>query len=420
MSLDALTLGYTRAAAVATMIFYTAGHAAIGLPLLLLGAVGRLATLRPPLWRRTPLDAPLGAFGVVLVLSTAMSVDRPVAVTATLVTVISGAVFFGSFAWLVGRDPWIRGVLLRAWALGGPPAAVIGMIAGRLAHDRAFFPRMPMGTNAFGTTLLLSSLAALGLAYRAEGRERRLWFACAVVTVVGLLATETRSALAGWVVGAVYLTWRELKTHPRRLAVALASGIAVLAIAASAAPSVASRVGHVRSDLVQDRVRIWRIAAGIVQSYPFLGTGPGTFQTMFNQRKPAGFERKWSAHNLWLHYAVETGLLGLLSILWILYAAGCAWARSGQVAPRGADPFRPCITALAIALLVDQCGDNTLLSVSTISGAWLLLAFLVVPPPRAALVSDAGSRRLDDERVPAAPRAEAVLAAGKRSREGGS
>lgn len=396
MSPGALTLGYTRAAAVATMLCYTAGHAAIGLPLLLVGSVGRLARLRPPLWRRTVLDAPLAAFGLVLVLSTALSVDRPVSVTATLVTVVSSVVFFGSFAWLVGRDPRIREMLLRAWALGGPPAAVIGVIAGRLAHDRAFFPRMPMGTNAFGTTLLLSSLAALGLAYRAHGRARQLWFACAAVTVVGLLATETRSALAGWVMGAVYLTWRELKAHPRRLAVALASGIAVLAVAASAAPSVASRVGHVRSDLVQDRVQIWRIAAGIVQSYPVLGTGPGTFQTMFNQRKPAGFERKWSAHNLWLHYAVETGLLGLVSILWILSAAGQAWARSGRVVPPGAEPLRACITALAIALLVDQCGDNTLLAVSTISGAWLLLALLVVPPPRA----------------------EPVLAAGKRSREG--
>jgi O-antigen ligase len=419
LSLDAVALAYTRAAAAVTMVCYAAGHAAIGLPLLVLGAMGRLVTLRPPLWRRTPLDAPLVAFGIVLVLSTAMSAYRPVAVTATLVTVISGAVFFGSFAWLAGRDPGIRGTLLRAWALGGPPAAVIGIIAGRLTHDRAFFPRMPMGTNAFGTTLLLCSVAALGLVYRAEGRARWLWFTCVIVTLTGLLATETRSALAGWVVGAAYLTWREFRAHPRRLAAAMAAGIAVFAIAASAAPSVASRVGHVRSDLVTDRMQIWRTAVAIVRSYPLFGTGPGTFSIVYNERKPAGFERKWSAHNLGLHYAVETGLLGFASILWIVYTAAREWTRAGRSVPRDTDPYRLSITALTIALVVDQLGDNTLLSVSTISGAWLLLAFLVVPPPRpAGLV--AGARDPDEEQVVAPPPVEAALAAAARSREGGS
>ncbi len=409
MSNDAFALRFTRAVAVLTMAFYTAGHAAVGFPLFLFGAVGRVLSLRPPLWRRTPLDLPLVAFGVALVLSTAASAYRSIAVPSTVLTVISSAVLFGSFAWLVGGDPGARAMLLRVWALGAPPAAAIGVIAGWIAHDRAFFPRMPMGTNAFGTTLFLGSVIALGFGYRAEGRARPLWFACALVSLVGLIATQSRSALGAWVAGAVYLTWRELRAHPRQLAVALASGIAVLGIAATAAPSVASRVGHVSTDLVVDRVQIWRIAWGIVESHPLLGTGPGTFQTMFNQRKPAGFERKWSAHNLWLHYAVETGLLGLLSILSVVYAAGRAWARSGRLTPAGQDPLRPSITAASIGLLVDSCGDNTLLSVSTISGAWLLLALLVVPLTRPVR---------PDRRVLLVPREEAVLVAGTRSREG--
>jgi putative inorganic carbon (HCO3(-)) transporter len=416
VSSDAVVLTFTRIVAVVTMACYTAGHAAIGFPFFLVGTIGRLLTLRPPLWRRTPLDLPLAAFGVILVLSTAVSAYRSIAVPSMLLTVISSVVLFGSFAWLVGRDPGTRATLLRAWALGGPPAAVIGVIAGRLVHERAFFPRMPMGTNAFGTMLFLGSVVALGLAYRAEGRERKLWFACSLVSLVGLLTTESRSALAGWAAGAVYLTWRELRAHPRQLAAALATGIAVLALAASAVPSVASRVGHVSTDLVVDRVQIWRIAVGIVQAHPLLGTGPGTFQVMFNQRKPIGFERKWSAHNLWLHYAVETGLLGLLSILWVVSAAGREWVRSGRLAPSRLDPLRPTITAVSIGLLIDQCGDNTLLSVSTISGAWLLLALLVVPLAHPARPGAAPTRG-DEDRVPTVPLAEAVLATGTRSRE---
>ena len=415
-------LAYTRFAAMVTVALYTAGHAAVGFPLLLGGAVWRLATRRPPLWQRTPLDLPLAAFGVVLVLSTIASPYRSIAVTATVITLVSGVVFFGSFAWLVRRDPSARPALLRVWALGAPPAAVIGMIAGRWAPYRASFPNMPMGSSAFGTTLLIGSLIALGLAYRAEGRARLLWFGCAVVTLVALLDTISRSPLAGWVAGAGYLTWRELRAHPRRLAVTLASGLAILALAAIIIPHEAGRIRQAPAHFVQDRLQIWWIAAGMAVARPILGSGPGTFQTVFPERQLASGERKWSAHNLWLNYTVETGLLGLASILWVLGVAGREWVRSGRRAAReivspGGDPLWPAITAVVIGILVDQCGDNTLLSVSTVSGFWLLLAFLVVPLPSPIHPRGSGDGLpVDGDGAPAVA-LEEVVAAGARAKE---
>src|ERR1700730_7225 len=100
VSRDAFALAFTRAVPVVTMPFYTAGHAAVGSPLFLIGAVGRVLTLRPPLWRRTPLDLPLAAFGIVLVLSTAASAYRAITVPSAVLTIISSGVLFGSLAWL--------------------------------------------------------------------------------------------------------------------------------------------------------------------------------------------------------------------------------------------------------------------------------------------------------------------------------
>jgi O-antigen ligase len=393
LSRERFWVAYTRAAAVVTMAFYTAGHAAAGFPLFLVGNVVRVLSGRPPLWRRSVLDAPLAAFGLVLVVSALASDYRAITMPSMILTVVSGVALFGPLAWLVGRDPGIRPLLLRVWALGGPPAAVVGLVAGWMARDRAFFPRMPMGTNAFGTTLFLASLVALGLAYRAEGRGRRLWFACALVTLAGLLATESRSALAGWLLGGTYLTWRELRDRPRQLALVLAAAFAVLVFVAAAAPSVGARVGHASTDLVEDRLQIWRTSVDLIRAHPLLGTGPGTFQTVFNRRKPPNLERKWSAHNLWLHYAVETGLVGLAALLWAVFAAGREWVRVGRRPGGGADPLRPVITALALGLVVDQCGDNTLLSVSTITGAWLVLALLVTPAPVPGTAAEQDGRR---------------------------
>src|SRR5437879_5907756 len=66
-------LAYIRFAAVITMAFFTAGHAAIGLPLLLAGNAWRLLRRGEVLWHSTPVDLPLAASGVILVLSTVVS-----------------------------------------------------------------------------------------------------------------------------------------------------------------------------------------------------------------------------------------------------------------------------------------------------------------------------------------------------------
>lgn len=409
-------LAYTRGTAIVTAALYTAGHAAIGLPLLVGGAVWRLLTRRLPLWQSTPLDLPLAAFAVVMVLSAATSAYPAAVWTATLLTVVSGAAFFGSFAWLLHRDPGARITLLRAWALGAPPAAAVGLLTSRIVHQRAYFPQAPMGTNAFGTTLFLGSLCALGLACRARGRERALWLGCSLISVIGVLATTSRSSLAGWAVGAAYLAWREFRQRPRRLAVALASGLIVLSVVGLATPTLGGRVEHAVRDLMQDRVGIWQVAVEVIRAHPLLGTGPGTFLRDFTRRRPEAAERKWSAHNLWLHYTVETGLLGLGSLLWIAAVAVRQGARTGRRVPPE-DAVQLCVGAMLVGLLVDQFGDNTVLSISTVSGVWLLLALLVVPvdgPGRENGAGNCARGRGDDTLVlPPGPRSSLGSAPGE-------
>lgn len=376
-----LQLGYTRVAAVVTAACYAAGHAAIGLPLLLAGWVWRLLTLRAPLWYSSRLDLPLAVFAASLILSAATSAYPSITWPSVAVTLVPGVVFLGSFAWLMHRAPGARLALLRAWALGGPPAAAIGIIAGRLMHDRPFFPGMPLGSNGFGTTLLVASLSALGIAFRTVGRGRALWLACSFVSLIGLITTISRSAWAGWVVGALYLTWYMLRDRPRRLAGALAGGLVVLAIAGTLSPRLVERVQNPWGDFARDRLLIWQVSVKMVAAHPWLGTGPGTFKTVFDQVRPEGLGTKWSAHNLWLHFAAETGLLGLLSIIWVVVVA----TRDGFRPEHGWGPetetAQPIVAAMWFGLLANQFGDNTLVSVSTIAGFLLLMAMLVVPSP---------------------------------------
>lgn len=405
MSGRAPQLAYTRAAAVITTACYAAGHAAASLPLFLAGWVWRLLTLRPPLWHSSRLDLPLAVFALILVLSAAVSPYPSITWLPVVVTVIPGAVLYGSFGWLVYRDPGVRQVLLRAWALGGPPAVVVGIIVGRMMHDRPQFPGMPLGSNGFGTTLLVASLAGLGLAYRARGRQRVFWLTCSLVSLIGLLATISRSAWAGWIVGALYLTWREYHGRPRCLVAALALGFAILALAGTLSPRLVDRVHNPWGDFARDRLLIWQVSANMVAAHPWLGTGPGTFKTVFDQVRPAGVGSKWSAHNLWLHFGAETGMLGLLSIVWVVVVATREGFRSDGRWARGDAAAQPVVAAMWLGLLANQFGDNTLVSISTIAGFLLLTAMLVIPSPAAAglrTLSETVTVRLDGMR-PAPP-----------------
>ncbi len=47
----------------------------------------------------------------------------------------------------------------------------------------------------------------------------------------------------------------------------------------------------------------------MIKDHPILGTGPGTFATVFTQYQPPGHaKRSFFAHNDYLHFASEVGL----------------------------------------------------------------------------------------------------------------
>lgn len=387
---------YTLFAAAVTVLGYSLGYSTVGFALLFFGAVWSLVRYRGLPWARTPLDLPLAVFGGALLLSAAVSPYRGVAVGVTLMLLASGAVYFGTFAWLLERDAAARALLFRAWAIGAVVAALAGLAyssatsiqiwttssTSAWSHPRAEIPR-GVGPNGLGTTLLLGSILSLGLGFRTRASERWLWTGAALICLAGLLASGSRASLAGWVVGAAYLVWRELGARPARMAAAAVAGLVLLVGIAAATPQFAYRLRHTVEDVAGNRVRIWHTSFQMVAARPALGTGFGTFQTAYDRRRPAGSSPEPFAFNLWLNLAVETGLLGLGAALWVGVAALHAW-RSGRGHEHGAAagpayPWRPVVAALWAGLLVDQFADNTLFSISTSAALWLLLALLAVP-----------------------------------------
>jgi O-antigen ligase len=82
---------------------------------------------------------------------------------------------------------------------------------------------------------------------------------------------------------------------------------------------------------VLERVAHWQAAWGMFSDYPWFGVGIGNYAVAY----PRYALPRWSdplghAHNTFLHYLAETGLLGLAGyILWLAAAVAAAWRARG-------------------------------------------------------------------------------------------
>lgn len=73
------------------------------------------------------------------------------------------------------------------------------------------------------------------------------------------------------------------------------------------------------------RVEVWTVAKKLIEEHPVLGIGPGRFEDEYTKRAPqilgkAPYEPNMlHPHNLLLMFWLSSGILGLVSFLWLIY-----------------------------------------------------------------------------------------------------
>ena len=70
---------------------------------------------------------------------------------------------------------------------------------------------------------------------------------------------------------------------------------------------------------VHGRVTVWKGVIKMIDSNPFTGSGPGTFATVFTQYQPPGLKNHFRmAHNDYLHFISEVGYPLVPVIIWMM------------------------------------------------------------------------------------------------------
>jgi len=166
-----------------------------------------------------------------------------------------------------------------------------------LKQKRVFFPFVTPGILAG----YLAMVAPLILLYK-----KRVWLS--IPLLCALLLTESLGAFISLFLAA--LVYVLLKNECKKKKVIFLLGLALF-IPLVFFMRITSGKDHLSPFFsVFMRISYWQDTIGIIKLHPFLGVGLGNFNLAYSRY----------AHNSFLQFWAETGLFGITSLLWLIYA----------------------------------------------------------------------------------------------------
>lgn len=163
-------------------------------------------------------------------------------------------------------------------------------------------------------------------------RTRRSWILFFMLYITALLVFTHALTLSrgGWVslglalfgMAAVLLLQKRFK-HKKMLILFLSSVLMLIFFVLSSTQiieRILTLTEHETVLGVGGRMFAWQGIWEMITDYPFFGTGPGSFATVFTQYQPPGIAaRFFYAHNDYLHVVSECGLILVPILCWLFY-----------------------------------------------------------------------------------------------------
>ncbi|HWL36819.1 MAG TPA: O-antigen ligase family protein [Frankiaceae bacterium] len=254
-----------------------------------------------------------------VVMASALMHTNPPAGTSVVVRYVS---FIGAFVVLADV---LRGTVAprrcaEVYVISCALAAVCGLFESLVQGD--YRAAGPLG-DANDFAFFLVAAVPIALALRTYGR-RRLWLACAAVSLAAIAGSLSRGAALGLV---VVVLWAVAVGHirPRTAAWSAAFVVASLVVVAVLVPALVSEKldakNKVAATNVDERKIRWLVTTEMAADHPVLGIGPGGFETRYEEyvgdRDFNPTHQLKVAHQMYLEVAAELGFVGLTAFLLI-------------------------------------------------------------------------------------------------------
>jgi O-antigen ligase len=349
-------------------------------------------------WSPTPLDLPFLAFLGGRVLSIAFSQHLRESLSALWVEFFFYGVFFLTTQAVRREKESAVTVLLGVMVAAAVGASLFGIVD--VALD---FERRATSTTAGPYTLGAYLCLVLPLTFMFTAGTRRSFLTPArwlipLVLSAGIILTFDRLhwAAMALILGVVFL-------RPGTRLPIILIGVAVVCFLAL--PSVRGRLLQIAAlgQYMDGRDVLWRGAAMIAWTHPLVGFGPRTFPDIFPLFLDMPVRGVGSWHNDYLQVYMESGLLGLLPLGWLVvatYVHGIRWLRFRAGSPSRRTLVRFLLGSVTVMFLIGGMLDTVVgISFRILLG---LLACLIVPSsPVTSLDSDADNSARAARREPA-------------------
>lgn len=232
--------------------------------------------------------------------------------------------------------------------------------------------------NAAGSYFVLTLFAALALAVAPRGRR---WAIAVLLIASSIWITSSRAAMMFAVLAAL-LPAAALVMHIRRRGIrrtTLAIAAVTIALLAGAAAYALPERGNQKSALVAAQVRLEmaRTSLRMTAASPWFGVGVGRYYSRSGEFSspellalfpPAIRE---NAHNNFLQFLAELGVVGFAGIIWLLATAAIRLRRLVAASPR--DPVRWLLVTGVTAFVLSWFAGHPLLIDDVAFSFWLVL-----------------------------------------------
>jgi len=348
--------------------------------MLTLVVVGCLLSLRPVVFRRTPLDLPYLVFILGRIISLVFSQDPARSFPALYLEYYFYIVFFLVTQSLRRNEITATQVLTMILVGAGAVAALTGTLKVLFSLELRG-SSTTAGPYTLGGYLCALLPLALLLPLHDEKRGGGRWQWLAVLAMcVGIVFTYDR---IHWTAMALTLVVALVFSRKRMPVIVLCCAL----LLSLSLPSLRLRVEELVNigEVTSGRDVLWRGALLLIKEHPLVGFGPRSFGSIFPLFAEMPVRGVGSWHNDYLQVYLDSGLIGLLPLLWLVvatYIHGWRSMRSSAMPPQTRRVIVSLLLSMSVVFLVGGVLDTL---VGILFRILLGLFALLVSPPDSPL-----------------------------------
>ena len=161
-----------------------------------------------------------------------------------------------------------------------------------------------------------------------SGGKRILMIYITLMLLAALILSLSRGGWFGAIAGLSFMAVALMTDHQfqsKKLILAIVGSILTVALFVLSTTPVVKRIQtltDINPELnIYGRLVGWRGVNKMISDHPLLGTGPGTFAIVYTQYQPPGLsKRRFYAHNDYLHFISEVGIVLPIVLVWMIIA----------------------------------------------------------------------------------------------------